>query len=135
MDLSEVKCIFCSIQVSFHVQELMTHLQDDHKLVGRQTIFMALIIVDSEADHVLSDLLAKVDDRVKVLLEKHVERGSDDLARESLEETDSAGSEENISIFRFLFLTKMVSRLDNWCLGTLVVISPALNIFPSSQWN
>ena len=95
MDLSEVKCIFCSIQVNFHVGQLMSHLQEDHKLAGRQTIFMALIIVDSEADNVLADLLAKVDDRVKVLLEKHVEQERDDLADESQMETNIP--EENLN--------------------------------------
>ena len=90
MDMSEVKCIFCSTQVNFHVGQLMSHLQEDHKLAERQTIFMALIIVDSESDNVLTDLLAKVDDRVKVLLEKHVER-------ESLKETEFASSEEDLN--------------------------------------
>ena len=58
---------------------------------------MAFIILDNEPDDLLSELLSKVDQRVRDLLEKHGEVDGDGEGLDDPEdESDSQGVEEDI---------------------------------------
>ena len=94
MEKGAVPCSFCGLSVSLNVGQLSTHLAEHHNLTDKQTLLMAFIIVHNEPDDVLTELLARVDDRVRNLLGKHVgnyrghSEGESDTAEEVMADID-----------------------------------------------
>ena len=101
MEGSVVRCTFCQNSVNYNVGDLKTHLTEEHRLGGKQTLFMAFIILDNEPDDLLSQLLSKVDQRVQDLLEKHGEldeaNSEKDLGDIQKRIVDELGSEDSDS--------------------------------------
>ena len=88
MEKGAIPCSFCGLSVSLNVGQLSSHLTEHHNLTDKQTLLMAFIIVHNKPDDVLTELLARVDDRVRDLLGKHVghDRGHSEEESDTAEE-------------------------------------------------
>ena len=95
MEGSQARCTFCQKSVNSNVGDLKYHLTEDHRLAEKQTLLMAFIILDNEPDDLLSELLSKVDQRVRDLLEKHGEVDGEGQY-DPEDKSESQGVEEDI---------------------------------------
>ena len=68
-------CTLCPAEDTsvYDYEQLIVHLNDDHKIVQKHVFLVALIVADYEKDELLQDLMIQLEERVKDILETEEE--------------------------------------------------------------